>query len=184
MRGRGRSPHPRGSRSRAPDETDKIPLVPEPDLRSEDPLPDDPPSGPPAARGAKRILLLALGWLFVGLGALGVPLPGLPTTPFLILAAACFARSSPRFHQALLRNRILGPYLRQWQKDHSIPGNAKRRAYVVIAITFTVSIYFVPLTWVRVLLAVIGVSLCLFLHKLRTTRPEDAVDPALAEQAD
>jgi len=106
---------------------------------------------------------------------MGVPLPGLPTTPFLILAAACFARSSPRFHRALLQNRVLGPYLQQWQKDHSIPRMAKRRAYVVIAITFAISIYFVPLAWMRILLAAVGASLCIFLHKLRTTRPEDAI---------
>jgi len=150
------------------------------DARSEETNPEH--RAPPLqARGVKRTVLLGLGWLFVGLGALGVPLPGLPTTPFLILAAACFARSSPRFHRALLQNRILGPYLQQWQKDHSIPRKAKRRAYVVIAITFAISIYFAPLLWVRILLAAIGVSLCFFMRKLRTTRPENAVEGTMID---
>ncbi len=142
--------------------------VPEP------PAETTPTSSKPAiqpARGLKRVLLVSLGWFFVALGALGVPLPGLPTTPFLMLAAACFARSSPRFHKALLQNRILGPYLRQWEADRSIPRVAKQRAYIVIALTFTISIVLAPLNWVRVLLGVIGVCLCLFLRQLRTTEP-------------
>ena len=123
----------------------------------------------PTAGGAKRAVLVGLGWVFCALGALGVPLPGLPTTPFLLLAAACFARSSPRFHRALLESPMLGPYLRHWQADRSVPRRAKRRAYALIAVTFAISISLAPLLWVRISLGVLGVGLCLFLHRLRTT---------------
>ncbi|MER2510687.1 MAG: YbaN family protein [Amaricoccus sp.] len=69
--------------------------------------------------------MLALGGFFVAVGAVGVVLPVLPTTPFLILAAACFARSSPRFERWLLDHRIFGPLLRDWRARGAIPVRAK-----------------------------------------------------------
>ncbi len=75
----------------------------------------------------QRILLLSLGWLAVVLGTLGVVLPLLPTTPFILLAAWCFARSSPRFHHWLLYRSWFGGYLRHWQKHRAMPPGAKPR---------------------------------------------------------
>src|SRR5262245_46879620 len=64
---------------------------------------------------AMRIVWLVAGWLAMGLGLAGVFLPLLPTTPFLLLAAACFVRSSPRLHARLLAHPRLGPFLEQWR---------------------------------------------------------------------
>jgi uncharacterized membrane protein YbaN (DUF454 family) len=80
-----------------------------------------------------NLLLKALGFMFVGLGLAGVFLPLLPTTPFLLLAAGCFARSSPAFHDWLLTHRLLGPYIRDWERDRSIPLTAKVTAVVMMA---------------------------------------------------
>ena len=80
-----------------------------------------------------NLLLKALGFMFVGLGLAGVFLPLLPTTPFLLLAAGCFARSSPAFHDWLLTNRLLGPYIRDWERDRSIPLTAKVTAVSMMA---------------------------------------------------
>lgn len=63
----------------------------------------------------QRILLIVLGWFAFGLACLGAILPLLPTTPFLLVAAWCFSRSSPRFHHWLLYNSWFGGYLRHWQ---------------------------------------------------------------------
>ncbi|MCP3917687.1 MAG: DUF454 domain-containing protein [bacterium] len=131
--------------------------------------PDPENSGPPVKEGLARYCLLALGSLFAVLGSLGAFLPVLPTTPFLLLAAACFARSSPAFHQRLLANRIFGPYIAQWQRDHTIPCDAKRKAYTVVVLTFTLSIWFVGAAWLRGLLAGIGVSLLVLLARLPTS---------------
>lgn len=76
-----------------------------------------------------RAVFLCAGFLLVFLAAVGVVLPVLPTTPLLILAAACFARSSPTFYRWLLDNRLFGPYLVQWRRDYSVPREAKRKAY-------------------------------------------------------
>ncbi len=72
-----------------------------------------------------RYAYLTAGVIFVALGALGVPLPLLPTTPFLILAAACFARSSPRLHRWLYRQKVLGSMLRDWEERRCVTCQVK-----------------------------------------------------------
>ncbi|HVL08431.1 MAG TPA: YbaN family protein [Burkholderiaceae bacterium] len=79
------------------------------------------------SRGA-RIAWMVLGWLALLAGAIGVFLPVLPTTPFVLLAAACFARGSPRFYFWLSSHRVFGPLLRDWQTHRSIPRRAKQLA--------------------------------------------------------
>jgi uncharacterized membrane protein YbaN (DUF454 family) len=75
-----------------------------------------------------RSLWLALGFLCVVLGFIGALLPLMPTTIFLILAAGCFARSSPRFEAWLLGHRRFGPTLRSWREDGAIGPRAKAMA--------------------------------------------------------
>ncbi|VTR44544.1 Inner membrane protein ybaN [Serratia fonticola] len=87
-----------------------------------------------------RWLLIILGWLAVVLATLGVVLPLLPTTPFLLLAAWCFARSSPRFHHWLLYRSWFGSYLRHWQQHKALPPGAKWKAVLVIVVTFAASL--------------------------------------------
>ncbi|WP_428354387.1 YbaN family protein [Methyloprofundus sp.] len=88
----------------------------------------------------KKYLLIFLGLLSVALGIIGAVLPILPTTPFLLLALACFANSSPRFHQQLLNNRWFGASLQQWEQSRSITRSAKIKAMLMIVLTFAISI--------------------------------------------
>ncbi|WP_108882669.1 DUF454 family protein [Anderseniella sp. Alg231-50] len=85
---------------------------------------------------ARQHILRALGVVFVGLGFVGAFLPLLPTTPFLLLALACFARSSPAIHDWLISHRILGPYIVDWERDRSIPLAAKLMSIVMMTASF------------------------------------------------
>ncbi len=127
------------------------------------------------ATGPVRVLLLGAGFLFVGLAALGVFLPLLPTTPFLLVAAACFARSSPRFYRALLGNRIFGPLIRDWREHRAVPLRAKVMAITAITLVLGSSIVFaISHPALRVGLAVFGAGLCIWLWRL-PTRDADPV---------
>lgn len=89
----------------------------------------------------KHTLLIIIGWFFVILGAIGAVLPLLPTTPFLIIALACFAESSPRFHSMLLSNKWFGPPLSQWEQSKTIRRNIKHKVMLLIIATFSISIF-------------------------------------------
>ena len=81
-----------------------------------------------------KALWVIAGSVFVVLGAFGVILPGLPTTPFLILAAACYIRSSQRLYDWLIANKTFGPYLRDYREGKGIPKRAKKIALVMMTI--------------------------------------------------
>ncbi|MFD1801601.1 DUF454 family protein [Mixta tenebrionis] len=114
----------------------------------------------------RRIILLTLGWLAILLGSLGVVLPLLPTTPFILLAAWCFARSSPRFHHWLLWRSWFGGYLRHWQRHRALPPGVKGRAMLLMIGTFTLSIWLVKLLWLRIMLLVMLGALLLMMWRM------------------
>jgi uncharacterized membrane protein YbaN (DUF454 family) len=76
-------------------------------------------------KGIIKICLIISGLFFISLGMIGIIIPGLPTTVFLIVAAACFAKSSPCLHAWLMYHPWFGPVLSNWQQSRSIPKNAK-----------------------------------------------------------
>lgn len=80
----------------------------------------------------RRVALVALGWLAVALGAVGIVVPGLPTTGFFVLAAACFARSSPRFERWVLGLPTVGPMVRDHRAGLGMPRRAKMTAIAMM----------------------------------------------------
>jgi len=124
----------------------------------------------PQMTGPKRVLLLAVGGVSTALALLGAFLPILPTTPFLLLAMACYVRTSPELNRRLLENRAFGPYLAQWQHDHTVPLTAKRKAYGLVVLSFGLSIWFAHTVWLRVTLTVVGLAITAFLAWLPVTR--------------
>jgi uncharacterized membrane protein YbaN (DUF454 family) len=128
--------------------------------------PDGQAAEPTGVRSVRGALLLVAGYLTSGLALAGVFLPLVPTTPFLLLAAACFARSSPRMHRWLLSNPVFGPTLAQWRREHAIPRSAKRKAYLVVVATFALSIWAVEPLGLRAMLSAFGCALLFFLYRL------------------
>ncbi len=113
-----------------------------------------------------RAMYLGVGFLALFLGALGAFLPILPTTPFILLAAACFARGSEHFHRKLLENRFAGPIILEWTMYHSIPRHVKRWVYLLITFSFSSSILIVPEMWQKIMLIVMGCCLLLFIWRI------------------
>lgn len=118
-------------------------------------------------RGVLRAAWLGAGFGFLALGLVGVVVPVLPTTPFLLLSAACFARSSERFHRWMLDHPVMGPPLRDWERFRSIPYRVKLFAIAMLAVSLALSIaLFVPKGWPQAALAVLGVILAVWLYRI------------------
>jgi len=92
--------------------------------------------------GIHRPILIAFGLICVGLAVLGIFLPVLPTTPLLLLALACFARSSERLHGWLLSHRAFGPVIKHWHETRSMPRSAKITAIASIVVVGGISVLF------------------------------------------
>jgi len=104
-----------------------------------------------------KALLIIVGSLFVGLGFVGVILPGLPTTPFLLVAAGCYAKSSDRFYKRLINSRTFGPMIRQYRERRSLPKRIKVRAIVMMWTMISLSgIFAITGTTGRIILFVCG----------------------------
>lgn len=89
-----------------------------------------------------RLLFWLAGACALLLAALGVVLPGLPTTPFVLVAGACFVRASPRAHTWLLRNKTFGPLLVEWERHHRVPRRVKRIGLTAMLLTGGFSLWF------------------------------------------
>ena len=114
-----------------------------------------------------RLVLTGAGLLCTALGILGIFLPVLPTVPFLLLAAACFARGSERFYGWLLDHAYLGPMIRGYLDGQGIPLRAKLSAIALLWITIPISVlFFIPLLWVKVFLLAVGLCVTLYLWQL------------------
>jgi uncharacterized protein len=129
---------------------------------SEEPL-------PPKMTGLRRALFVVAGLVFVGIGGLGVVLPVLPTTPFLLLASYCFVRSSPRLNRWLLRNRVFGPFLRDWQRHRGVRLHVKIAAVLVLILGLGISLALVQPAWPWAL-AIVGLGMIGLIVVLRLPR--------------
>lgn len=117
-----------------------------------------------------RVTLIAIGWLSIVLGVIGIFLPLLPTTPFLLLAAACFARSSNRFHTWLLSHPYLGDYIKLYLDGKGIPLRAKVYILVAMWITIATSFYFVAVLAARIILPIVAICVTFYICRLPTLK--------------
>ncbi len=117
----------------------------------------------------KRILFIVAGTICLGLGALGIILPLLPTTPFLLLTAACYMRGSDRMYQWLLNNKWFGTYIRNYREGKGIPLRGKISALVLLwtTISFT-AIFIISIGVIRVTLFIIAAIVSIYLIRLPT----------------
>jgi uncharacterized membrane protein YbaN (DUF454 family) len=121
----------------------------------------------PVVRG----LYLVAGILSLAAGIAGAVLPVLPTTPFVLLAAACFARSSDRFYNAMLNQRIAGPIIADWREYGAMKRKTKRWAVLMMVLSFGTSMLVVPTMWHRLMLLGMALVLGFFIWRV-PVRPE------------
>jgi uncharacterized membrane protein YbaN (DUF454 family) len=126
-----------------------------------------------------KLLFNIVGTVAVVLAIIGIFVPLLPTTPFLLLASACYLRGSDRLHQWLLGNRVFGPYLINIQSGRGIPLRAKVSALIFLWASLLVSAWVVPLPWVRPLLLIPGIGVSIYLLRMKTlSAPDETPSPS------
>jgi uncharacterized membrane protein YbaN (DUF454 family) len=118
-----------------------------------------------------RWLLIIVGLAAVGIGTVGIFVPLLPTTPFYLLAAACFFRSSDRLYRWLIGNKWCGPYIRNYREHRAIPRHAKIVALILLWGTIGHSVLaLLDQLWLRILLVAIAAGVTIYLLSLKTLK--------------
>lgn len=121
----------------------------------------------------KRAILLFLGIIALILGFIGVFVPLLPTTPFLLIASYCFVGSSNRLNSWLLDNRIIGPFIRDYVEKRAIKRKIKWITLLVLWTTILTSVFlFKTLLWVKILLIIIAIGVTIHIVSLRNSNGE------------
>jgi uncharacterized membrane protein YbaN (DUF454 family) len=117
----------------------------------------------------KKAFLITFGSIFLALGILGIFLPLLPTTPFLLLTAACYAKSSKRLLKKILSNRLIGKYITDYQQNKGIRKSIKIYVLTLLWTTIAVSIvFFAGALWIKILLGCVAVGVTIHISTFKT----------------
>ena len=118
-----------------------------------------------------QILLITLGTFFVGVGIAGIFIPILPTTPFLLISAALYARSSKKFYNWLINNRIFGKFIKDYREGKGIPLRLKLITIILLWITIGCSaIFAIDILWVRIILVIIDVGVTIHIIRIKPVK--------------
>lgn len=127
------------------------------------------------AGSLKKAIYLTVGIISLAAGLVGVFLPVIPTTPFILLSAWCFFRSSERLFQWVVSNETLGPTIQNYHEGKGIPKNTKIRAVGMMWLTITLSVYFfISNTYLIAFLYIIAIGVSIYLYKLPTVKEQDS----------
>jgi uncharacterized protein len=131
----------------------------------------------------KKAMLTSIGTISVVLGIIGVIIPLIPTTPLLLLGAACWFRASKRLHHWLLSNKWLGPYIKQYQDGLGIPLITKMYVITIMWISISVSaLLIVPIIWVKIILFIIAGCITWYICSIKTLKKEGSVSELQIEK--
>ena len=118
----------------------------------------------------KLLLANVLGILFLGIGAVGVFLPLLPTTPFVLLAAACFSCSNRKFYEKLKRTPFFGSFVVNFEEKQGIPMSLKIKSVTFVWVSLLISMIVLHTFWVYILLSIIGLGVTLHIFMIKTKK--------------
>ncbi|NLJ91157.1 MAG: DUF454 domain-containing protein [Clostridiales bacterium] len=114
----------------------------------------------------KNILLIGAGFICLGFGAVGTVFPILPTTPFVLLAAACFSVASPKLQSKLKKSEFFRQYIEYYENNTGVPRETVRKSIIIVWIGLIISILLVRKLWATFLLTAIGVGVSIYLRSL------------------
>ena len=117
----------------------------------------------------KRFLFV-LGWICFALGIIGLVLPIMPTTPFLILSAVLFAKSSDKFYKWLVTHKIFGRFIKDYLKYKAIPMEYKIGYILILWVSFSVSAYFININYIRVIIYIILIIATIKILSIKTKK--------------
>lgn len=121
----------------------------------------------------KKTLLFIGGWLALIVGVIGLLLPVMPTTPFVILAAMCFSSSSPRFYKLLRKAPYFGPYIQHYKTKQGVPLKNKLLILVFLWTGISISAVLLAKTWATLVLTAVGLGVTIHILWLKTQRDND-----------
>lgn len=117
-----------------------------------------------------KYLMIGLGSICLALGTIGILIPVLPTTPFLLLASFFYLRSSEKLHQWMIHHKVFGPYLYNYLTHRVVPARAKVIALVTLWASLSFTMTLIPLIAVRIGIGVIGLAVTVYLLQLKSLR--------------
>lgn len=129
-------------------------------------------------RSVKKYLLVLAGSISLVLGVIGIMIPVLPTTPFLLLASFCYLRSSKRLYDWMLNNRVFGSYIYNYLTYRAIKRSVKVVTLILLWLTLAVSIVLVSNVYLRIFLVAVGVGVSIHVLSLRALRKDSSPDMA------
>ncbi|WP_070000128.1 YbaN family protein [Cellulosilyticum sp. I15G10I2] len=130
-----------------------------------------------------KIILVIIGTISLALGILGILLPVLPTTPFVLLTIACYLRSSPRLYHLVLSNKYLGPYVKDYVSGKGIPLKAKKKSIFLLWLTIGFSILFIiDKAFVKGMLVVIAACVSCYIWTRKTATEEETLEYSADEK--
>jgi len=122
-----------------------------------------------------RYILIIAGTIFLGFGIIGIFLPILPTTPFLLLSAACYARGSQRFYNWLINNKWFGNYIKNYREGRGVPLKFKIFTISLLWLTILYSIYFIiNNSWIEIVLIMIAIGVTIHIVTIKTLKQKNS----------
>lgn len=121
-----------------------------------------------SANPTVRWTFLIIGWIFFGLGIIGALLPVMPTAPFILLAAGCWARSSRRFHFWLINHKLFGKFVRDWDERRAVPRYAKWLATIMMTLSTSMLFFSLPkdILWIAWVVSLVCSGVAIYLFRL------------------
>jgi len=116
----------------------------------------------------KKLLLNMLGYICLGLGSAGIFIPGLPTTPFVILAAICFSKSNEKIYKWLQKTKFFGPYIEHYNTKQGIAKRLKIISIAFVWLSLSVSMLMLQATWAFIALPIVGVCVSIHIILIKT----------------